>query len=1123
MKNCLALSLVTFLLLLVNQALSQDIIFNNVIPPAGRPFGWIGGITQDKNGYMWFATRLGLHRHDGYKFKLYLHDPSNLNSLSSNHLETVHAGSNGDIWIATNANGVDKLNPYTGVFTHFGLSEKLNTLSSDTVRAILEDHEGIVWIGTHNGLDRIDNETGRILHYRYNRNDPSTISSNIVRALYEDKSGTLWVGTGSTWSSDGGGADPDDGGLNRFDRKTGRFTRYKHDPGNANSLINNKVRAIFEDSRGIFWIGTGGDGLHTMDKNKGTFIRHTYDSLKPHKLSRPRMKVSYSAEHITFITEDAVGSIWIGSILNGINRYDPKTNTTIHYGTKDSSVGFNANSGWSVCNSRDGILWIGSWEGGHLFRIDPFHKKIPFIYTGSPVNTFKERNPTELWIGTNNGLILRDKYNLRSKKFILDENNPASLSNDIIYSLGKDSHGTLWVGTHNGLNRLNEDENSFTRIRNNSTDSGKIITGEISAIVNGGADSLWIGTYNGLYSLNTNKNTLSHFRHNPKDLNSLKRNEIFSLETDLSGNLWIDNLFGDGLDHFDKSARKFKSFLIGIPVISIFKSVDGLFWIGTENGLYKSDDITKSVSKFVDPASGIETAFIIGIQEDNQHNLWVSSLSGIFKINLANNQTTVFGSNHGVNASQLSRRAIYKGFQGEIYIGEQNGYYVFPQDQVYTNPKPPQIVLTEFQIGEKPVRSGPNQPLNEPIEIANEISLNYSQNVFSFEFAGISYSNPEHNRHLYMLENYEKVWHETGAEKTATYYNVLPSTYFFRVKAASSDGIWSEKTIKITITPPWWRTWWAYCIYGLLFFASAYAIHQIQRRRLIEAERERTRVREMAQAKEIEKAYHELSATQAQLIQREKMASLGELNAGIAHELQNPLNFVNNFSEVNVELIADMQHELNAGNKEEAIAIGNDIRENQQKINHHGQRADAIIKSMLQHSRTSTGQKEPTDINALVDEYLRLSYHGMRAKDKSFNATMQTDFDENIGKINIVPQDIGRVVLNLFNNAFYSVSEKKRQTKEFDPKLLVTTKKISMPKSSTGSIEIRVRDNGLGIPQRIIDKIYQPFFTTKPTGQGTGLGLSISYDIIKAHGGELKVETKEGEFAEFVIQLPLDK
>ncbi len=273
-----------------------------------------------------------------------------------------------------------------------------------------------------------------------------------------------------------------------------------------------------------------------------------------------------------------------------------------------------------------------------------------------------------------------------------------------------------------------------------------------------------------------------------------------------------------------------------------------------------------------------------------------------------------------------------------------------------------------------------------------------------------------------------------------------------------------------------------------------------------------------------EDALKELQITQTQLVHRERMASLGELTAGIAHEIQNPLNFVNNFSDVNAELLDELQQELKKGNVGEALSISNGIRENEQKINHHGKRADAIVKGMMQHSRASAGQKELTDINTLANEYLKLSYHGLRAKDKNFsegmpmvNATMVTNFDETLPKINIVPQDMGRLLLNLYNNAFYAVTEKaKTESTSYKPTVSVITKRTD------DSVEIIVRDNGTGIPQKIVDKIFNPFFTTKPTGLGTGLGLSLSYDIIKGHGGTIDIDTKEGEFAKFIIRLPID-
>jgi signal transduction histidine kinase len=391
---------------------------------------------------------------------------------------------------------------------------------------------------------------------------------------------------------------------------------------------------------------------------------------------------------------------------------------------------------------------------------------------------------------------------------------------------------------------------------------------------------------------------------------------------------------------------------------------------------------------------------------------------------------------------------------------------------------------------------------------------------------------PQSNQCIYKLENYDNKWRQTGVERTASYFNVPPGHYTFRVKGSNSNGIWFEKSIEVIISPPWWQTWWAYSILCILVGAAiwvfvAYRSRALRRENRILEEKVSQRTIELKQSLE------NLKLTQAQLVQSEKMASLGELTAGIAHEIQNPLNFVNNFSEVSNEMLDEMKEQLAAiataseagsrkqGNVQLAMGLADNVKQNLEKINHHGKRADAIVKGMLQHARTTGGQKEPTDINALADEYIRLAYHGMRTKDNSFNAIpiaigIETDFDNTIGKINIVPQEIGRVILNLVNNAFYAINEKRQKNVAgYEPKLTVTTKKLD------GKVEINVKDNGNGISPAIIDKIFQPFFTTKPTGQGTGLGLSLAYDIVKAHGGNLRVETNEGQGSAFIMILPI--
>ena len=406
--------------------------------------------------------------------------------------------------------------------------------------------------------------------------------------------------------------------------------------------------------------------------------------------------------------------------------------------------------------------------------------------------------------------------------------------------------------------------------------------------------------------------------------------------------------------------------------------------------------------------------------------------------------------------------------------------------------------------------------------VPEHLVLPFKYNRITIEYGTNELNRPQLVEYQYKLEGYDQDWSPVLKKSSATYGNIREGTYTFQVKGRyTGPGVddansWTDSVMySFTVLPPWYRSRLAYLIYVVLFLLGIWQVHLYQRKRTLRVEREKAQERELAQAREIEQAYHKLEvaheslkATQSQLIQSEKMASLGELTAGIAHEIQNPLNFVNNFSEVNKELIEELKEAVSKNDSEEIQIILKDLTDNEGKVNQHGKRADAIVKSMLQHSRASTGEKELTDINALCDEYLRLAYHGLRAKDKSFNADFRTELDPGLPKIKVISQDIGRVLLNLINNAFQAVSDVK------DPQVLVSTKRLE------DGIEIRVIDNGSGIPDNIRDKIFQPFFTTKPTGQGTGLGLSLSYDIVKAHGGTISFSSLPVEGTQFKIVLP---
>ena len=570
-------------------------------------------------------------------------------------------------------------------------------------------------------------------------------------------------------------------------------------------------------------------------------------------------------------------------------------------------------------------------------------------------------------------------------------------------------------------------------------------------------------------------------------------------------------------------------------VNSFYESPDGTAWVGTWQGGLSHYNVETRKIKTYTRNDGLSSMSIQSILADEKNNcLWLSTFDGLTRFNLKTEQFNNFSIADGIQGQLFSDGSFLKTSTGLFVFGGSNGITIFNPDASIQTSVPPKVFLTDLKLFNRSILPGKNSILKKPIYETEHLTLPHNKNNISIDFIAIHYSDPAKNRYSYKLENYDNEWRNAGDQHEAFYPNLPPGEYTFRVKAANNNGVWNEKgaTLKITVNPPWWRTTWAYILYGILFLALLFAANRHLRKRILRKEREKARARELEQAKEIEKAYHKLEethetlkATQSQLIQSEKMASLGELTAGIAHEIQNPLNFVNNFSEVNRELLAEMNQEIEKGNFDDAKAIAKDITGNEDKINLHGKRAEAIVKNMLQHSRSGVGVKEPVNINALADEYLHLSYHGLRAKGNPFDADLVTNFDQSIEKINAVPQDIARVLLNLFNNAFYAVKEKNtfihspghavpgRQS--YMPTVTISTKKIN------NSVLLTIKDNGVGIPENIKGKIFQPFFTTRPTGEGTGLGLSLSYDIIKAHGGEIKVESKEGEGSEFIIRLPI--
>ena len=869
---------IIFLQLFFSRSIGQniDIRFNLVEANRSEPLGNITGITQDPHGYMWFSGQGAkcLYRYDGNRMISFRHDSLNTNSLGGTNLETVYADDKGMIWVGLFNGGLDMFDPSTEKFKHYVHKQTdPGSLSEGMINVILRDRKGRLWIGTANGLDRLDEKTGKFIHYRNEPGNPSSLSSNVVRALYEDREGVLWVGTGFPFDQN----KPNDGGLNRME-SNGTFTRFLHDPNDPQSLINNKVRSILEDSRGVFWVGTAGDGLHTMDRKKGIFKRHTYNPAKPDQLSAPKLKAGMWFEHITFIKEDGAGAIWIGTYKSGTTRYDPITKKITRY----------QNSGWMAYTSNDGVLWLSDTENEpNLYRIDPSNKLIKNNVTVSKPFCFEEDRQGFLWIGLEEaGFQQYDPDKKLVFHFKHDPLDSFNLVGNTIFSIFQNQGDTLWLATGDGVGLFNKKTGRFGRLRFAGEYSDHL-SKEIHEIIQDQHGLKWLATLGGLVVYNPANGSVKKYIPDAKDSGSISSDRIKCIIEDQSGNIWAGAGRGGGLNLLNKQTGHFKHYLKGFSIACLYEDSKDIIWAGSEKGLYRFDKLANNFSAFFDPQSDFGAVIVNGIVEDNLKNLWISTPSAIIKLDSARTGNFVYGKKFGVEANGLLRGGIYKTSRGEILVGNHKGFYSFFPDELTVNTQPFRIIITDFFVNNLKVSAGKDSPLEHPIEETGTITLKHKQNNLAFNFAAVDYRSPETNKYFTILENYDNTWREARGDKSSFYLNVPPGKYVFRVKAFNSDGIKSEKAIIIILDPPWWSRWWfriaaALCLFALIYGIIRWRLQQKFRLRLERFQKE-TQLADMRQ---------KTAELKQQGTELEMQALRAQMNP---HFIFNSLNSINRF------------------------------------------------------------------------------------------------------------------------------------------------------------------------------------------------------------------------------------
>ncbi len=1076
---------------------------------AGSTFGLPGNgrcFLQDKAGMFWIGTDKGLARYDGVNLEIYgteqgIQDP-NIWSICEDArqrlwigtgngevfvldrpsgiilklADTFPRGSNfgimrdrdGQMWIARSGQGYIIVNESAGTVKKFSKREGL--AGNNPAIKILQDKDHRIWLNSSSGVTVIDNQAHKLKRL---------FTEDAIFSLMEDRDGNIWVG----------------GNKGAYILNMEKSTQLHL---SSKQGIEGAVFGLLQDKTGIFWLTTDQNKAFAVDLQKNTVEKFTIGSDN---------RIIYS------VVEDAEGQLWLGSVNAGshvinLNRGRPGNFTT--------SDGLSSNVFWATLEAKDGNIWLGTTNGIDVY--DPTYRTIRHL-------------------GIEQGLPDRNMNHLY-----------------------EDRQGQIWAfGNGFGLTVINVKEGTIKTL---GRDQGLRDT-DIRRLWEAEGGGMWLGTNDGgLFVYNPGTALYKRI----SNLATFNDEQILHLTSDASGQMWICNGKG-GVVVVDRELKTYKTLttsqgLLSNTAYNTLESSTGEIWIGTNKGINKLNLKRQTITNFT-TQEGLVNNDIWTLNERNGI-IYAGTTRGLAMISSTTDakgthwRFTNYGKVQGFQFTDFAQNSAHFRSNGEFWAGVEIQVLM-----VMNDPRPDPAIPTPFitslsildnvknfrQRSKAEQRLAKVDTLWETIDgsfyqdrnkaiaerfaedeeikwdsvesnylLPINLRLPYNQNYLNFSFAGLTLSNPDQVRYRYVLEGIDKNWSPISANtQSENYRDLPPGRYVFKVSTKGMNGTWSEpSTFRFTILPPWWKSWWAYAGYVVLLGFAGYRVHVLQKAATVRKERERMQERELAQAKEIEKAYNDLKATQTQLIQSEKMASLGELTAGIAHEIQNPLNFVNNFSEINKELLQEMKEELDKGNLDEAKKISGSIIDNEEKIMFHGKRADSIVKGMLQHSRASSGLKEPTDINALADEYLRLAYHGLRAQDKSFTASMKTEFDASLGKVSVVPQDMGRVILNLITNAFHAVSERKKEsTNGYDPTVTVSTSKKG------NQVVIKVSDNGKGIPTHILDKIFQPFFTTKPSGKGTGLGLSMSYDIVtKVHNGQIDVDTRPGEGTSFIVTIP---